>query len=180
MKRRALILDRDGVINVDTGYLHRIKDCVFINGIFELVQAFYERAFTIIIATNQAGIAHGYYGEAEFELLMDWMCQQFAGKISAVYHCPDHPQGLGVYRRENPWRKPGAGMLLQAALDYNLDLTRSWMVGDKETDVEAARRAKIGHIIFLDPATTITVRKNDYWQVPSLAAVTALLSAGSS
>jgi D-glycero-D-manno-heptose 1,7-bisphosphate phosphatase len=174
MKRRALFLDRDGVINVDIGYLHRIEDCVFIEGIFEMVRAFYEHGFMIIIATNQAGIGRGYYAEAEFKQLMDWMCDRLEGNIAAVYHCPDHPAGIGIHRRDNPWRKPGAGMLFQAARDFDLDLTRSWMVGDKETDVEAARRAGIGQIVLLDPATTITVRCGDYWRAPSLAAVTAL------
>jgi D-glycero-D-manno-heptose 1,7-bisphosphate phosphatase len=175
MTRRALILDRDGVINVDTGYLHRIEDCVFIDGIFELVQSFYQQGFAIIIATNQAGIGRGYYSEADFKLLMDWMCEQFAGKIEGVYHCPDHPEGVGVYRRQNSWRKPGPGMLLQAARDFNLDMARSWMIGDKETDVEAARGADVGQIVLLDPSTTVTVRSGDHWRVPNLAAVTALL-----
>jgi D-glycero-D-manno-heptose 1,7-bisphosphate phosphatase len=175
MKRRVLFLDQDGVINVDTGYLHRIEECVFIDGIFEMVQAFYERDFTIIIATNQAGIGRGYYGEAEFKLLRDWMCGRFEGKIAAVYHCPDHPEGVGIYRRENPWRKPGPGMLLQAAQDFDLDLSRSWMVGDKETDVEAARRARLGHIVLLTPTTAVTLRKSDHWRVPRLVAVTGLL-----
>jgi D-glycero-D-manno-heptose 1,7-bisphosphate phosphatase len=140
-----------------------------------MVQAFHRQDFTIIVATNQSGIGRGYYSETEFKLLMDWMCGRFSGKIAAVYHCPDHPQGVGVYRRENTWRKPGSGMLLRAAVDFNLDLTRSWMVGDKETDVEAARSANVGHIVLLDPATTTTVRRSDHWQAPSLAAVTALL-----
>src|SRR5215472_15497295 len=118
MKRRALFLDRDGVINVDTGYLYRIEDCIFIEGIFEMVQAFYERGFMVIIATNQAGIGRGYYTEPEFKQLMDWMCDRLEGKVAAVYHCPDHPEGIGIHCRENPWRKPGAGMLLQAVKDF--------------------------------------------------------------
>jgi D-glycero-D-manno-heptose 1,7-bisphosphate phosphatase len=175
MKRRALILDRDGVINVDTGYLHRIEDCVLIERIVEMVQAFHERAFTIIVATNHAGIGRGYYGEAEFKLLMDWMRDRFEGKIAAVYHCPDHPEGIGIYRRKNPWRKPGSDMLLKAAQDFDLDLTRSWIVGDKETDVEAAHRAGVGHIVRLDPTAPTMLRINDYWLVPTLAAVIVLL-----
>jgi D-glycero-D-manno-heptose 1,7-bisphosphate phosphatase len=175
MKRHALFLDRDGVINVDTGYVHRIEECVFIDGIFEMVKAFYDRCFTIIIATNQAGIGRGYYSEVEFKRLMAWMCHRFEGKIAAVYHCPDHPEGVGIYRRENPWRKPGPGMLLQAAQDLDLDLEGSWMVGDKETDIEAARRARVGRIVLLDSTAAVTTRSGDYWRVPSLAAVTALL-----
>jgi D-glycero-D-manno-heptose 1,7-bisphosphate phosphatase len=169
MKRRALFFDRDGVVNVDTGYLHRIEDCAFIESIFEMVEVFHERGLTIIVAPNQAGTGRGYYGEAEFKLLMDWMRDRFEGKIAAVYHCPDHPEGIGVYRRKNPWRKPGSGMLLKAAQEFDLDLTRSWMVGDKETDVEAAARVGIGHIVRLDPTAPTMLRINDYWLVPYLA-----------
>jgi len=175
MKRRALFLDRDGVINVDTGYVHRIEDCVFIDGIFEMVHAFHDRGFTIIIATNQAGIGRGYYSQADFKRLMDWMCRRFEGKIAAVYHCPDHPEGVGIYRRDNPWRKPGPAMLPQAAQDLDLDLAASWMVGDQETDIEAARRARIGRIVLLDPPAAVTTRRDDYWRAPSLASVTVLL-----
>jgi D-glycero-D-manno-heptose 1,7-bisphosphate phosphatase len=176
MKRHALFLDRDGVINVDIGYLHRIEDCIFVRGIFDLVRIFHELGFMIIIATNQAGIGRGYYSEEQFRVLMAWMCEQFEQRIAAVYHCPDHPEGVGRYRRENPWRKPGPGMLLQAARDFDLDLRGSWMVGDKETDVEAARAAQVGHVVLLDRTTAATERKGDYWAVRSLSAVTDLLA----
>ena len=76
--RPALFLDRDGVINVDTGYLHRIADCRFVDDIFELVAAFTVRGYAIVVATNQAGIGRGYYGEAEFAELMGWMREEFA------------------------------------------------------------------------------------------------------
>jgi len=177
MRRRALLLDRDGVVNVDTGYLHRVEDCEFVEGIFETVEAFYEAGFTIIIVTNQAGIGRGYYSTIDFRSLMLWMSDQFLGRIAAVYYCPDHPQGIGIFRRESTWRKPNPGMLLQAALDFRLELTESWMVGDKITDVQAALAANVGHIVLLDPATSITIRKSGYWQVPSLAAVIGLLDA---
>jgi hypothetical protein len=115
MKRRALILDRDGVINVDTGYLHRIEDCVLIERIVEMVQAFHERAFTIIVATDHAGIGRGYYGDAELKVLMEWMRLQFEVKIAAVYHCPGHPEGIGAYRRETPRRKAAPESLQREA-----------------------------------------------------------------
>jgi D-glycero-D-manno-heptose 1,7-bisphosphate phosphatase len=176
VKRRALILDRDGVVNIDTGYPHRIEECRFIDGIFELVRAFHEHDFVIVVATNQAGIGRGYYGETEFRALMDWMCGHFDGRIAAVYHCPFHPEGIGAYRRDSPWRKPAPGMLLQAARDLNLDLARSWMVGDRETDIEAACRAHIGTIVLFDPTgSEATIRAGDHWRVSSLAAVVTLL-----
>jgi D-glycero-D-manno-heptose 1,7-bisphosphate phosphatase len=97
--KRALFLDRDGVINVDIGYLNRTKDCRFVDGIFELAFAYAARGFLIIIATNQAGIGRGHYGEAELAVLMDWMRSEFSSRrvgIADVYHCSDHPTaGVG-------------------------------------------------------------------------------------
>jgi D-glycero-D-manno-heptose 1,7-bisphosphate phosphatase len=120
-RRRALILDRDGVVNHDSGYLHRIEECRFVDGIFEMTAAFAARGFAIVIATNQSGIGRGLYSETDFNRLMDWMRGEFRRRgveLAGVYHCPDHPtEGVGHYRRENPWRKPGPGMLLQAAAD---------------------------------------------------------------
>jgi D-glycero-D-manno-heptose 1,7-bisphosphate phosphatase len=178
-KRKALFLDRDGVINHDSGYVSRITDCRFIDGIFDLAKAFAAHDFAIVIATNQAGIARGYYGEAEFAALMDWMRGAFAGHgvaIDGIYHCPDHPtEGIGRYRRENTWRKPGPGMLLQAAADLALDLPHSWIVGDKITDVAAGRAAGLGTLVLFDAAAPAMRRDGDVWVVPRLAAVEGLL-----
>jgi D-glycero-D-manno-heptose 1,7-bisphosphate phosphatase len=177
--QRALFLDRDGVINVDTGFLHRSADCVFVDGIFELASTFAAHGFRLVVVTNQSGIGRGYYSEADFTAFMRWMRGEFARQgveIDAVYHCPDHPtEGIGRYRRENPWRKPGPGMLLQAAQDLELDLAASWAIGDKTSDVEAARAAGIGTILLLDPTARETRHEGDHRVVPSLAAATALL-----
>jgi D-glycero-D-manno-heptose 1,7-bisphosphate phosphatase len=182
-RRPALLLDRDGVINVDTGYLHRIADCRFVEGIFDLVSAFAARGFAVVIATNQAGIGRGYYGEAEFSELMGWMIEEFARHgivIAGVYHCPDHPiEGVGIYRRDNPWRKPGPGMFLQAAADHALDLARSWCIGDKASDVAAGRAAGVGTLVLLDPTAATVGRAGDAWIVPHLAAARELLLAAS-
>ena len=177
--RPALFLDRDGVINVDTGYLHRIADCRFVEGVFGLVAAFAVRGYAIVVATNQAGIGRGYYGEAEFAELMGWMREEFArqgGRIDAVYHCPDHPtEGIGPYRRDNPWRKPGPGMLLQAGIDLGLDLAASLIIGDKESDMAAGRAAGLGTLVLYDPSAAAVRQDGDVWVVPSLAAAQELL-----
>lgn len=177
---RGLILDRDGVVNEDSGYLHRIEDCRFVNGIFDLTAAFAARGFAIVIASNQSGIGRGLYTEADFERLMAWIKGEFARHgvtLAGVYHCPDHPtEGVGRYRRANPWRKPGPGMLLQAARDLDLDLSRSWSVGDQMSDIEAGRAAGVGTLVRYDPLAPEVARCQDFWVVPRLQAVTELLA----
>jgi len=179
--RRGLILDRDGVVNHDPGYLHRIEDCRFIDGIFEMTAAFAARGFLIVIATNQSGIGRGLYGEADFATLMSWMKDEFQRHgvtLAGIYFCPDHPtEGVGRYRRANPWRKPGPGMLQQAAADLGLDLARSWTVGDKPSDIEAGRAAGVGTLVCYDPEAASVARRGDCWMVPRLAEVTKLLEA---
>jgi D-glycero-D-manno-heptose 1,7-bisphosphate phosphatase len=182
MARPGLILDRDGVVNIDTGYLHRIEDCRFVPGIFDLVRGFAERGFAIVVATNQSGIGRGYYTEADFRTLMGWMDAEFrraAGTgFDAVYHCPDHPtEGVGPYRRDNPWRKPGAGMALQAIADLGLDPASSWAVGDKPTDLAAAATAGIAHRVLLDEAAPELRWISTHWVVPRLAEILPLLEA---
>jgi D-glycero-D-manno-heptose 1,7-bisphosphate phosphatase len=177
--RRGLILDRDGVINEDLGYVHRVDQCRFVAGIFALTQAFAARGFTIVIATNQSGIGRGLFSETDYAALMDWMRGEFARSgvtIAGTYHCPDHPtEGIGGYRRDNPWRKPAPGMILQAAADLSLDLAQSWSVGDRARDDAAARAAGIGTLVRYDARAPAVARRGDVWVVPRLADVTALL-----
>ena len=152
--RAALFLDRDGVINHDgAGYTHRIEDFVFLDGIFELCAAAQARGMALVVVTNQAGIGRGYYTEADFQALTAWMLERFAERgiaIQAVEHCADHPEhGIGPYRRENPRRKPGPGMILDACAAHGLDAGRSVMVGDKASDMAAGRAAGVGTLILL-------------------------------
>jgi len=179
-KNRALILDRDGDVNIDRGYLHRREDCEFVEGIFDMVRAFAERGFLIVIATNQAGIGRGLYTEEDFQAFMAWMREQFRGQgieIAAVYHCPDHPTaGIGPYRRANSWRKPGPGMMLQAAKDLDLDLKESWCVGDKISDMEAAEAAGVGTRILFGPPGLVKDNTETFSRSDSLAAIGRLLT----
>jgi D-glycero-D-manno-heptose 1,7-bisphosphate phosphatase len=159
----ALFLDRDGVINVDHGYVHRIDQMQFIDGIFELCHAATERGYLLIVVTNQAGIGRGMFCESEFHALTDWMKEQFTAHgvtITDVFYCPDHPEhGVGVYRRHSMMRKPGPGMLLAAAQKHDLDLVKSVLVGDKLTDVEAGAAAGVGYNVLLtnDPQQSAKV-----------------------
>jgi D-glycero-D-manno-heptose 1,7-bisphosphate phosphatase len=152
-KSPALFLDRDGVINVDSGYVHRIEDFVFLDGIFQLCAAVVSKGIPIVVITNQAGIGRGYYNEESFAQLTKWMKEQFVGHnapIAAVYFCPFHPdRGLGPYKIESTMRKPNPGMILQAAQDLALDLPRSLLIGDKMSDCVAGFRAGIGRNLLL-------------------------------
>lgn len=147
--RKALFLDRDGVINVEKNYVYRIEDFEFMPGIFELCDAATQLGFLLVVITNQAGIGRGYYSEADFRRLTDWMIEQFRMRsieIARVYHCPDHPTaGIGEYRRDSFHRKPNPGMILTARDALGLDLSRSILVGDKDSDIEAGRAAKLKH-----------------------------------
>lgn len=151
--RRALFLDRDGVINEDSGYTHRIEEFVFIDGIFDLARAAHQLDMALVVVTNQAGIGRGLYSEQDFQRLTTWMSTRFAeagAPLARVLHCPYHPtEGVGEYRRESMFRKPGPGMLLQARDELGLDLPRSVLVGDKPSDIEAGRRAGVGTTLLL-------------------------------
>lgn len=142
--RAALFLDRDGVINVDRAYVHRVEEFEWIPGVFDTVRAAGGLGLAVIVVTNQAGIARGYYTEDDFHSLTEWMNRQFASAgapLSAVYYCPYHPEGLPPYNTHSPMRKPQPGMLLQAASDHGLDLRRSLLIGDQESDIAAGRAA---------------------------------------
>jgi D-glycero-D-manno-heptose 1,7-bisphosphate phosphatase len=142
--KKALFLDRDGVINVDHGYVSRIEDFEFVDGILDFIKTAQAKGYLPIIVTNQSGIGRGYYKAEEFEILTEWMLEEMrrAGIVidrSQVFHCPHDPEtGCDC-------RKPMPGMLLEAAGRFEIDLENSWMIGDKPSDIEAARRAGVGH-----------------------------------
>ena len=149
----ALILDRDGVINRDTGYLYRMEEVEFIDGTFETCRVFQELGFRIVIVTNQSGIARGYYTERDFNALMVWMRQCFEAnriRLAGVYYCPHHPAAdMAAYAVACACRKPNPGMITRAALELGLDLAQSILVGDKLSDLEAGRRAGMGKVVLV-------------------------------
>lgn len=148
MKRPALFLDRDGVINEDLRYVHKIEDFHFVEGIFGLCRRAMSAGMPIIIVTNQAGIGRGYYSEEQFHSLSEWMIAYFASEevtIDGIYFCPFHPvHGIGRYKVNSEDRKPRPGMIYRASREHALDLGSSVLVGDKASDIEAAYNAGIG------------------------------------
>ncbi|MDP3747964.1 MAG: HAD family hydrolase [Phenylobacterium sp.] len=151
--RPALFLDRDGVLNEDPGYVHRWEDFRWIPGAREAVAAFNRAGWWVFVVTNQSGIGRGYYGEDDVVALHAMMSESLAeagGRIDAFYYCPQHPDAtVEAYRHPDPPdRKPNPGMILRALREWPVDVGRSIMVGDKDADMEAARRAGIRGLKF--------------------------------
>lgn len=149
-KNKALFLDRDGVINVDRNYVYRLEDCEFIDGIFDLCRKAKAKGYKLIVVTNQAGIAKGYYTEEDYLKLMAFICAEFELQgcpLDDVFYCPFHEEGLGAYRKISEDRKPAPGMILKAAEKYKLNLQESILIGDKKSDIEAGWRAGVGTLI---------------------------------
>jgi len=156
--KKALFLDRDGVINVEKEYLYKKEDFEFIEGIFELCRHYQDLDYLIFIVTNQSGIARGFYSEGDFSKLTQWMLGAFAKEgieISSVYHCPHHPEISG----ECDCRKPKPGMLREAAEAFDVDLKNSIIVGDKERDIEAGINAGLRESYLFDEFEKIKTTK---------------------
>ena len=143
--RRAAFLDRDGVINREHGYVHRVEDFEILPGVMQGARLLHDAGHALVVVTNQAGIARGLYTTAQYEVLTEHMRGLFAAQglpLAGVYHCPHHPDArVAEFRRDCDCRKPRPGLLLQAARELGLDLARSVLVGDKVSDIGAARAA---------------------------------------
>ncbi|MDE2167538.1 MAG: HAD family hydrolase [Alphaproteobacteria bacterium] len=174
----ALILDRDGVINEDVGFLWQVERCRFVDGVFDLARHFVARGYLIVVATNQSGIGRGLFTEGDFRRLMDHIQAEFRRQqapIAAIYHAPEHPtEGIGRYRRDSAWRKPKPGMILAAERDLGLDLSRSWGIGDEMRDVIACREAGVGTLVLLDQSAQAPAQASDHWVMPRLGDVLTL------
>ncbi|HEY1614764.1 MAG TPA: HAD-IIIA family hydrolase [Rhizomicrobium sp.] len=142
-RRPAVFLDRDGTLNVDTGYVHSPGEFHWLPGAIDAVKALNDAGVYVFVVTNQAGVAHGMYEEADVVALHDWMQAELRDRgahIDDFRYCPYHPDAVAEsYRRDHAWRKPKAGMLEDLMRRWPIDLQKSIIVGDKDSDVEAGR-----------------------------------------
>ena len=157
MTIKTIFLDRDGVINKEINYLYKIDSFIFIDGIFNACQYYLKLGYKIIVITNQSGISRGYYTSKDYEKLTKWMLTQFKNQgisILDTFHCPHLPE-FNCH-----CRKPKPGMLIAAKNKHNIDMAQSWMIGDKETDSEAAKSAGITNTILVRSGHEIDEKKS--------------------
>jgi len=146
MAIKTIFLDRDGVINKEVNYLHKIENFEFIEGIFDACLYFQNLGYKIIIISNQSGIARGYFNENDYKNLTQWMLGQFyknSISILDIFYCPHGPES------ECDCRKPKPGMFIDAKYKYNISMKESWMIGDSESDIKAANTAGISNTILV-------------------------------
>jgi D-glycero-D-manno-heptose 1,7-bisphosphate phosphatase len=143
--RRAVFLDRDGTLNIEKDYLYRVADFEFIPGVPQALKLLQDAGFLLVVVTNQSGVARGYYSLEDVALLHQYMRREllkFGVELDGIYVCPHHPTlGHPPYRVACGCRKGAPGLLLQAAQELKIDLSRSFMVGDKLSDFEAGTKA---------------------------------------
>jgi D-glycero-D-manno-heptose 1,7-bisphosphate phosphatase len=161
--RPAAFFDRDGVFNEDFGYVHRVQDLVWIPGGPEAVRRLNDLGYWVIVVTNQSGIGRGFYDEAAMHAVHDALNAHLAkagARIDAVYYAPHHEHATIERLRhpDHPDRKPNPGMLLKAMADFDIDRARSFLIGDKDSDLEAARRAGVTGYLFEGGDLDVLVR----------------------
>lgn len=147
MMNKAVFLDRDGTINVDKGYVYKIDDFEFISGTIEAIKKLNDNGYLVIVVTNQSGVARGYYTEEDIHKLHVYInreLQKYGAHIDKYYYCPHHPDyGNELYKKQCDCRKPKTGMIDQAIKDFNIDRKKSFMIGNKISDIQAGLSAKL-------------------------------------
>ena len=182
--KKTLFLDRDGVININHGYVHTPEKFEFIEGIFDLCRTAQQKGYQIIIVTNQSGIARKYYNNLTFKQLSKWLTRQFwqqGIKIKQILHCPHHPK----FTHSCCCRKPRVGMIIKAQKRFHIDLSKSMMIGDSLSDMKCAQVAKIKKRILFKEHTQsnnqhvqknlIRPRFHTYHQVGKLSSIKPFL-----
>lgn len=149
--KKAILLDRDGTINVEKDYLHKIEDFEFEKNVVEALKIFSSLGYTMAVVTNQSGIARGYYTEDDLQKLNEYIKKELEKHgviIEKFYYCPHHPEnGIGKYKIDCICRKPNTGMLDEAIKEFDIDRTNSFMVGDTIADIDAGSRAGLTPVL---------------------------------
>ena len=152
MKKPAVFFDRDGVLNEDSGYVFETSKLRWVEGAREAVKAANDAGYFVFVVTNQSGVARGLFEEAHVDALHKWMADDLAtigAHIDAFEYCPYHPEAvIERYRRVSPRRKPAPGMIKDLLERFPVDVGRSILIGDKPTDLEAARAAGVRGYLF--------------------------------
>ena len=150
--RPIAFLDRDGVVNADRGYVHSIEDFEWMPGAIEAIKLLNERGYIVAVVTNQSGIGRGLYGEEEFMFLTLWMMKEVEERgvhIDVVYYCPHHPESTNPeYLAACLARKPGPGMLERADAEFEMDREKSFLIGNRDSDIGAAQTFGINGYLY--------------------------------
>ena len=144
---KAVFFDRDDTLNIDVKYLHRVEDFIWTDGAKDAVKFCNDRGYLVIVITNQSGVARGYYEETDILKVHSWMNDELA-KIGAhlddIFYCPHHVEGvIEKYKKNCNCRKPKTGMIENAVKKYNIDVTKSFFVGDSDSDIQCAKNAGV-------------------------------------
>lgn len=183
MKNKAAFLDRDGTIIIDSGYVYRIEDVIFIRGAIEAIQRLNKSNFKVIVITNQSGVARGYFSETDVKKLHLYINKELVKHkawIDKFYYCPHHPEAkIRNYRKNCDCRKPEHGFILKAISEFGIDVKRSFVIGDKSIDICAGKKAGIKTVLITKVKNTrkdLVCRERPDWKAESLlSAVTYLL-----
>ena len=173
MAYKCIFLDRDGVINKDIGYLHRIEDFEFIKNFINSFQRITLLGFKLIIITNQSGIARGMYSVHDLKLLNNWLIRKLKDnniEILDIFFCPHGPDD------KCKCRKPMPGLFIAAEKKYDIDKSNSWMIGDKESDIEAANNFGIlNTVLFESEVSNHPIESSAKFKINSLKKLEKLI-----
>lgn len=151
-KRPAVFLDRDGVLNVDRGYLYKREDLEWMPGAIDAIKMLNDKGYLVFVVTNQSGIARGFFEEDDVYALHSYMAEEVERRNAVIhyfYFCPHHPEGMvEKYSKVCRCRKPLPGLIEQACQEWPIDLKASFLIGDMERDIEAANDAGIPGYLF--------------------------------
>ncbi|MCH5313871.1 MAG: HAD family hydrolase [Helicobacter sp.] len=172
--QKCAFFDRDGVINKDNGYVYKISDFVFNDGLFPLLRTLKTQGYLLLVITNQSGIERGYYTEFDLKVLHQFMQEEIQAQcgfgFDKIYHCPHLPS------KNCDCRKPKTGMIKAACKDFNIDLTQSFFVGDKITDMQCAQEAGINGKFLLGEAEVIDISLQNIQKIATLQELHSIIN----